>query len=150
MVSIVRESPSDHFLLWHDLESERHAIAAALPGVTEVWGSQDLAEREGIDVAARDFLAGLGLASSATSPFRESHTRSRSLAIASIERPVATLSGLSSTRALPLSGTASASRSLISSQFSWRSFAALPPIRTRAQWPWSLLPSSRNFSAPLR
>ena len=46
MREIVTESPDDHFLLWHDLEAERHAIAAALPGVTEAWGSQDLDERE--------------------------------------------------------------------------------------------------------
>ncbi|WP_214103190.1 DNA methyltransferase [Acrocarpospora catenulata] len=46
MASLVAEAPEDHFLLWHDLEAERHAIAAAIPGVTAVWGSQDLDERE--------------------------------------------------------------------------------------------------------
>lgn len=44
--AIVEESPEDHFLLWHDLEAERHAIKAALPEAVEVWGSQDLEERE--------------------------------------------------------------------------------------------------------
>jgi DNA methylase len=46
MREIVAERPDDHFLLWHDLEAERHAIAAALPEAVEVWGSQDLEERE--------------------------------------------------------------------------------------------------------
>lgn len=43
---IVAESPGDHFLLWHDLEDERRAIEAAVPGTMAVWGSQDLDERE--------------------------------------------------------------------------------------------------------
>lgn len=43
---LVAESPGDHFLLWHDLEDERRAIAAAVPGAVAVWGSQDLDERE--------------------------------------------------------------------------------------------------------
>lgn len=43
---IVDESPDEHFLLWHDLEAERHAIAQELPEATSVWGSQDLDERE--------------------------------------------------------------------------------------------------------
>lgn len=38
--------PHAHRLIWHDLESERHAIEAAIPGVTSVYGSQDLEERE--------------------------------------------------------------------------------------------------------
>ena len=43
---IVAASPDEHFLLWHDLEAERHAIQAALPDAVCVWGSQDLDERE--------------------------------------------------------------------------------------------------------
>lgn len=31
MREIIDESPDDHFLLWHDLEAERHAIEDALP-----------------------------------------------------------------------------------------------------------------------
>ena len=46
MREIVTADPGEHFLLWHDLEAERHAIAAAVPGVVSVWGSQDLDERE--------------------------------------------------------------------------------------------------------
>jgi len=38
---IVQASPGDHFILWHDLEAERHAIAAALPDSHAVYGSQD-------------------------------------------------------------------------------------------------------------
>ncbi len=44
--AIVAESPEDHFILWHDLEAERHAIKAALPEAVSVYGSQDLDERE--------------------------------------------------------------------------------------------------------
>ena len=43
---IVAADPDDHFLLWHDLEDERRAIAAAVPDAVAVWGSQDLDERE--------------------------------------------------------------------------------------------------------
>jgi hypothetical protein len=43
---IVAASPGDHFILWHDLEDERHAIRAAIPDVTEVFGTLDLDERE--------------------------------------------------------------------------------------------------------
>ncbi|WP_254894538.1 DNA methyltransferase [Chromobacterium haemolyticum] len=43
---IVNADSADHFVLWHDLESERHAIQAALPEAVSVWGSQELNERE--------------------------------------------------------------------------------------------------------
>jgi DNA modification methylase len=46
MCELVDESPGEHFLLWHDLEAERHAIQAALPDAVCVWGSEDLDERE--------------------------------------------------------------------------------------------------------
>jgi DNA modification methylase len=46
MREILDESPGEHFLLWHDLEAERRAIAAAVPDAVSVWGSQDLGERE--------------------------------------------------------------------------------------------------------
>lgn len=51
---IVDESPDDHFVLWHDLESERHAIKRAMPEAVEVYGSQDLDERERRIVAFSD------------------------------------------------------------------------------------------------
>lgn len=46
MVEIVDASPDDHFILWHDLEDERRAIAKALPDVSEVFGSLELETRE--------------------------------------------------------------------------------------------------------
>ena len=46
MKEIVEASPEDHFVLWHDLESERHAIKKALPEVVEIYGSQDYEARE--------------------------------------------------------------------------------------------------------
>lgn len=46
MVEILAENPDDHFLLWHDLEAERHAIGHAVPTSISVYGSQDLDERE--------------------------------------------------------------------------------------------------------
>ena len=43
---ILSESPQDHFILWHDLEAERHAINDAIPDAVDVYGSQDLEDRE--------------------------------------------------------------------------------------------------------
>lgn len=46
MKEIVEASPDDHFVLWHDLENERHAIKKALPETVEIYGSQDYEVRE--------------------------------------------------------------------------------------------------------
>lgn len=46
MQEIVNGSPEDHFLLWHDLESERAAILKAIPGVVDIYGSMDYDLRE--------------------------------------------------------------------------------------------------------
>ena len=46
MKRIVEESPEDHFLLWHDLENERHAIKKTLPDVVDIYGSMDYDLRE--------------------------------------------------------------------------------------------------------
>ena len=46
MQEIVSAAPGEHFILWHDLEAERHAIRDALPEVSEVFGSLDLETRE--------------------------------------------------------------------------------------------------------
>lgn len=46
MKDIVDASPADHFLLWHDLEAERHEIKRVIPDAIEAFGSQDLEERE--------------------------------------------------------------------------------------------------------
>jgi SAM-dependent methyltransferase len=43
---ILAASPGEHFVVWHDLEAERHALQAAVPEAVSVWGSQDLDERE--------------------------------------------------------------------------------------------------------
>jgi len=41
MMEIIEEDPNSHYLLWHDLEAERHAIRKALPQSHEVFGSQN-------------------------------------------------------------------------------------------------------------
>lgn len=53
MKEIVKESPEDNFLLWHDLESERHAIKKILPETVDIYGSMDyeLREKRVIDFA---------------------------------------------------------------------------------------------------
>lgn len=43
---IVDSDPEAHFILWHDLENERHAIKKALPDTVDIYGSMDLDERE--------------------------------------------------------------------------------------------------------
>ena len=43
---IIDANPNDHFILWHDLEAERHAIQQAIPEAISVWGTQDMDERE--------------------------------------------------------------------------------------------------------
>jgi DNA modification methylase len=43
---LVEADPADHFILWHDLEDERHALQEAIPEAVSVWGTQDLNERE--------------------------------------------------------------------------------------------------------
>ncbi|MCY1275345.1 hypothetical protein D9M70_239880 [compost metagenome] len=46
MMAILQDDPHSHYILWHDLEDERHAIQKALPQAVSVYGSQDLDERE--------------------------------------------------------------------------------------------------------
>lgn len=46
MKEIVDSSPNDNFILWHDLENERHAIKRALPETVDIYGSQDYELRE--------------------------------------------------------------------------------------------------------
>lgn len=57
MVDIVEANPDEHFILWHDLEAERHAIKKALPETVEVYGSQDydIREKRVIGFAKGDF-----------------------------------------------------------------------------------------------
>lgn len=46
MKEIVNSDPEAHFILWHDLENERHVIKKALPESVEIYGSMDIDERE--------------------------------------------------------------------------------------------------------
>lgn len=46
MLKIVKRDKKAHYLIWHDLEAERHAIQKALPKAKDVYGSQDMDERE--------------------------------------------------------------------------------------------------------
>lgn len=45
-VKIVSEDPEAHFILWHDLEAERHAIKEAFPEAVDIYGAMDYEERE--------------------------------------------------------------------------------------------------------
>lgn len=45
-LELINEAPDRHWLIWHDLESERHEIERAIPNVKTIYGSQDLDERE--------------------------------------------------------------------------------------------------------
>ena len=44
--TILDNDPDSHYLIWHHLEDERHAIKRAIPEAVSVWGSQDLDDRE--------------------------------------------------------------------------------------------------------
>ncbi|MCG8638363.1 MAG: hypothetical protein MI862_01445 [Desulfobacterales bacterium] len=46
MLKILKQDPDEHCIIWHDQEAERHAIKKAVPGVMDVYGSQDLDTRE--------------------------------------------------------------------------------------------------------
>ena len=40
--------PQQHWIVWHDLEAERHALERAIPELVTIYGSQDLEKREQI------------------------------------------------------------------------------------------------------
>lgn len=46
MQTILDADPDSNYILWHDLEAERHAIQAAVPEAVSVYGTQDLDDRE--------------------------------------------------------------------------------------------------------
>ena len=46
MADILQADPDNSYILWHDLEDERHAIQKAIPQAVSVYGSQDLDARE--------------------------------------------------------------------------------------------------------
>ncbi|WP_394794848.1 DNA methyltransferase [Armatimonas sp.] len=70
MLEIRALDPAAHRLIWHDLEAERHAIDKAIVGITSVYGSQDLDEREDAilafeegtipELSAKPIIAGSG------------------------------------------------------------------------------------------
>lgn len=43
---IIEEDPDAHFILWHDLEAERHEIKHQIPTAVDIYGSMDYEERE--------------------------------------------------------------------------------------------------------
>lgn len=43
---IIATDPEAHFILWHDLEAERHEIKKQIPEAVEIYGSQDIDIRE--------------------------------------------------------------------------------------------------------
>lgn len=43
---IIDSAPEDHFVLWHDLEEERHEIRRQIPQAVAIYGSMDLEVRE--------------------------------------------------------------------------------------------------------
>jgi len=45
-VEIINAEPENNFVIWHDLEDERHAIQKAVPDAVSVYGTQDLEDRE--------------------------------------------------------------------------------------------------------
>lgn len=44
--SVLDLHPDSHWLIWHDLEAERHALQTAIPDAVSIYGDQDLEERE--------------------------------------------------------------------------------------------------------
>lgn len=52
---ITDAAPDEHFVLWHDLEEERHELHRQLPQAVAIWGSMELEEREH---RVMDFAAG--------------------------------------------------------------------------------------------
>lgn len=41
-----RDSPDEHFVIWHDLENERKALKKAIPEMVDIYGSMELETRE--------------------------------------------------------------------------------------------------------
>lgn len=46
MQEILAGDPGRHYLIWHHLEAERHAICKAIPDAVAIYGTQDLDDRE--------------------------------------------------------------------------------------------------------
>lgn len=43
---LIDNAPGENFILWHDLEAERHEIKRQLPEAVDIYGSMELDERE--------------------------------------------------------------------------------------------------------
>lgn len=43
---ILEQDPESHYIIWHDLENERHELKKAIPDIIDVFGSQDMDIRE--------------------------------------------------------------------------------------------------------
>ncbi len=58
MLEIINESPDDHFLLWHDLEAERHAIEEVLPSTEYIhWQEYKDGHPIGLEMYERHYSA---------------------------------------------------------------------------------------------
>jgi DNA modification methylase len=55
-VDILSDDPHENFILWHDLEDERHAIQEAVSDASSVYGTQNLEVRENM---ISDFSEGM-------------------------------------------------------------------------------------------
>lgn len=51
LMEIRAEEPESHRIIWHDLEAERRALEAAIPGIETIYGAQSLESREPAIVA---------------------------------------------------------------------------------------------------
>jgi SAM-dependent methyltransferase len=60
MKEILEAEPSEHFILWHDLEDERRAIQKAVPSAVALYGAQRANEegRQEIEAALTGFARG--------------------------------------------------------------------------------------------
>jgi DNA modification methylase len=45
---LIEKEPKKSWLLWHDLEAERHAIEKAIPGIETAYGSQKIEDKEDV------------------------------------------------------------------------------------------------------
>lgn len=54
MAELIAQDPQAHRVLWHDLEDERRAIEAAVPGVRSIYGSQSLEANEAAAIGFKE------------------------------------------------------------------------------------------------
>ncbi|MER8941332.1 DNA methyltransferase [Mesorhizobium sp. M0915] len=54
MCELIAQDPEAHRILWHDLEDERRAIEAAVPGVRSIYGTQGLEANEKNAIGFKD------------------------------------------------------------------------------------------------